>query len=869
MILNVWLLFLSVKHIKTPFQDILKQLNEMADFLKVLLIFLFIKISNGFNCYLPEKCELERISSVETDSNQKENWKPETIIMCAIRDDTFEFQYKESTPQFNTSETCLLNKKSDHIYPSIIFRWTSTNILENRLKLTNTLKYINHFYIESYFIVKFWDIKGFDVNLIDFVDYNYNQFSYMIMLELTNVRVEFYRNRKRLSSCQDFIIDNQTRIESIFQIKTAFGIIGTHFKLKYIEYKNKICPLVFTNANIYFFSLFDLMETFYKKSILSFTNESFPDLKSFIVGVIIDNVQNINIDSNLLHPSVFKYTSEISIFSGSLNSIDGEIFKNLNKLFRVFIQPFIFRKINHKQGLEWIKKWNNGKSVNLSKITVTVAQKEIVLKGVNGKPLERLPKIFPDEDFCLYIDFPFNQLVILYEEIYIGNAFFIMDNDFTCTYSWLVQYYDSYYNYYLKVNADVYYKQLQRLNVVLRSVGFNYLRCNFTEKIRLCNRSNYQPKDDWDKNDFFILNKRLQTVFKISLYPISFLGLVTNFIVVFVILKKENSDLFKEFKQYTYLYLNSIFCIVISLIELISWMTECFYPFEVFCPEIHKLVAIQFFKIIFKECFVTLLRFMLSFTYFAFALNRIGLIGKDHGKLVTFISEVGIKKYIGVSLLISSSLSWIKYFKYEVNYFVSYMSFPISNENNIMNYESNSFNNFYFIYNSISDLVNYLVFVVICAIIDICMVVQLRRTLAEQEKKRESMNQQKKQSSESEEAVNKAIKMVVLNSLIGIFFKIPVCIIPLINVYAEFYYKNYLVSFKLRLTSYQINHPRFGEFYSMFKDTGFYELIQDLSYSLFTLSLAIQIFIYNHFDKKFRTAFDRIKENVYIKKTTS
>ena len=172
----------------------------------------------------------------------------------------------------------------------------------------------------------------------------------------------------------------------------------------------------------------------------------------------------------------------------------------------------------------------------------------------------------------------------------------------------------------------------------------------------------------------------MQIAFKIITYPTASLGLFTNIIVLIVILRKENNDLFKQFKQYSYLYLNSIFCIIIMIIELLSWMNECFYPFQVFCPEIRKLVPIQFFKIIFKECLITLLRFMCSFTYIAFALNRIGLIGKDHGKLVTFFSQLGIKVFIGVTLFISSSLSWIKGFKYQVNYFFPFFNYPMSTE---------------------------------------------------------------------------------------------------------------------------------------------------------------------------------------------
>ena len=251
-------------------------------------------------------------------------------------------------------------------------------------------------------------------------------------------------------------------------------------------------------------------------------------------------------------------------------------------------------------------------------------------------------------------------------------------------------------------------------------------------------------------------------------------------------------------------------------------------------------------------------RFMCNFTYIAFALNRNSLIGKDHGKLVTFMSKVEIKKYIGVTLIISCSLSWIKGFKYEVNYFYSDLNFPISNELDIFQFRNNPsrFEDFYFIFNSISDLVNYLVFVVICIVIDICMVVQLRRTLEEKSVKSALMNQNQneKKKTENQEAVNKAIKMVVLNSAIGIFFKLPVFILSLINVIAEFYFRN---------GNYSYFHPHFGDFYFMLLDGGFFTLIQDLSLFFFTLSLSIQMFIYNRLDKKFNSGYERLKDQVF------
>ena len=160
---------------------------------------------------------------------------------------------------------------------------------------------------------------------------------------------------------------------------------------------------------VYRLSLFELADTFYKKSVLSFTSESYLNLNSTVLIVAMENIQSINIDLNLLNPSVFNYTLEIYILSGTLNSIDGEIFKHLKKLLQIYINALSFRKLNHKQGIEWIKQWNIGLNINLTNIRQI--PKEIILRGINGKPLERFPRIFPDEDFCLYVDFPFKQNV--------------------------------------------------------------------------------------------------------------------------------------------------------------------------------------------------------------------------------------------------------------------------------------------------------------------------------------------------------------------------------------------------------------------------------------------------------------------------
>jgi uncharacterized membrane protein len=56
--------------------------------------------------------------------------------------------------------------------------------------------------------------------------------------------------------------------------------------------------------------------------------------------------------------------------------------------------------------------------------------------------------------------------------------------------------------------------------------------------------------------------------------------------------------------------------------------------------------------------------------------------------------------------------------------------------------------------------------------------------LNEKTKKSESNQNKTTKNAEYEEAVNKAIIMVVLNSAIGILFKLPVSLIPVINMIA-------------------------------------------------------------------------------------
>ena len=187
-------------------------------------------------------------------------------------------------------------------------------------------------------------------------------------------------------------------------------------------------------------------------------------------------------------------------------------------------------------------------------------------------------------------------------------------------------------------------------------------------RLALCNRSDYHLKDIWGIQDFSILNKKIQIAVKVVTYLFALFSIATNIVVIRIIFAKHNKHVFKDFKHYTYLGLISIFNLAISVIEILSWFSECFYPFEVFCLGLHKTVVAQLFKMVVKECLITALRFLSNFCYIAFALCRIALIGRDHGPFIKFIFDLKILKYVLFSLVISLAFSWIKYFKYSINF---------------------------------------------------------------------------------------------------------------------------------------------------------------------------------------------------------
>ena len=852
----------------------------------MLLIFVLLIFQTSFwqcfqklvlnRCLIPDVCKRYQVNDISED------WDSNTIIgstVNGLKCDVYNgFQF-ELNPYYNALyllDNVEIEDVTCDYLKLFVLDWPSdSTILDKRFNITNMFFLFDH--ISSGYRIDLLHLKGFDLNLMaeDFSSYENLKLyraNQVLTIRLFGCKMTFYIDKKKMNSCEDILASISTEVVSILQIRKMFVFSPSIYfhEYEYIDialinnqFISPLCPLVFNNSRIYNLRINALTNTFYKRNILTFSklNSSKYMVNSDVTNLFLSKVQEIDIDSQLLNPLVFAKLTTLYA-RGTIRYIEKEAFKSFENLVVFRFYSNNFRKIIHKNGIEWIKSINQDIKINMTDPSQVYNNgyriKRIVLES--HAEHESIKDVFPEEDFCVYQDFPFNQLIFLIK-------LFDTKSDreykkFTCTFLWLVQNYKLYHmlhfvnNSYLYIFENHIFYDFYFMKV-LDNPNYNssLSNCFFPKKIDLCNKSNYRIKSVWDTSDYMELNEIFKIVIKILSYIVSLFGIITSLLVIITILHKKNKELFKEFKQFSYLWINSLFNLLIFIIQMLSWMSECFYPYVVFCPEIRKSIFVQVFKMVFKECLINSFRLMCNFTYVAFAFNRISLIDKDHGKFVKFFNTIGKKTYIGICFLISCGFSVIKYFKYEINYEGIESDFPIFIDNRMPNSFKDVLNDVFYILNMINDLLNYVLFEIVTSIIDIYMVLRLRRVLDEKFKQSESLIKDAKKlenmKKEHEEALKKANKMVILNTTISILFRMPIAFLPIINVYAEFYYKADLKLF----TSNRIEHPNFDIFYFFLIDSGFYQIINDLSDFLYTFSLSILLFIYLKFDKKFHEGF--------------
>ena len=290
--------------------------------------------------------------------------------------------------------------------------------------------------------------------------------------------------------------------QNFASIQNFFGSIRNFFMLENSFYSHTVCPHVFHNAILGELSFMNIIDSLIFRNKLAFykNNEtiSIPHLKRLRM-----HVTYCSLDTILLNERIFQNITILYI-QGLITQIQMDIFAHFRQLKFVRIASntnlkYFFHTCNTK----WMNYLNTDLRVNLSdnKAFLKLKSRVLTLQFSEDNYLFHTSYSYPDEDFCLFSEFPHTQLVL-------PSLVLKTQVACTCTLIWLVQYYALYmnsdFNYYdAQVYVDYFYftKNYTVMRFCLQHHNIQKIveECAFAEKLKNCQKYVYVS----EKTPFF------------------------------------------------------------------------------------------------------------------------------------------------------------------------------------------------------------------------------------------------------------------------------------------------------------------------------------------------------------------------------
>ena len=355
---------------------------------------------------------------------------------------------------------------------------------ESIFDLQNILNMFDlHLYTSDRIKIGFQNFAGFNFNS-NFI--GNNQFTLnRYAIQFFESKFAFYLNRK-------LVTKETCKWENFFEKSIFFGSIINIFFDEYTLYDSKICPYVFHNTQITNLALKNIANSFIFKNSLEFFD--FENLKVNKVS-ISTYIQSLSlslcftrINSHLINKYVFKNLVNLYLI-GIIYDIEADLFKNFKQIKFISLQSDVSFKDLFHSDLKWINVLNSNLRINMgsNREIEKTSRQAIVVEFYQMITLFRTDYKYPDEDFCIFKDFPFRQLVI--------PKFVLIDNPLcTCTLIWLLQYYPFYMNFdFFKGFSFNSIVSIDDLNITLEkclvNLSFLVKSCDFETKLSQCSQN--------------------------------------------------------------------------------------------------------------------------------------------------------------------------------------------------------------------------------------------------------------------------------------------------------------------------------------------------------------------------------------------
>lgn len=735
---------------------------------------------------------------------------------------------------FNQSSVVGKCKLNNETFVSL--NWSARKTILKESENSLVFDYLANFGREFNFITFY--SNGFYVAQYKDTFYPRNTYSNLLIVSYLKFDFRFYTTNNRIiRSCNDLVKSNISNPVSIFQTSPMARI--HRILMSYPNFRTRICPLLLSNTGIKFLHIFLQSDTFFNSNKLTFTNDCNQSrIIPSIIIVDLQNLVNIRIDLSMLNPYVFSEMKSLSI-SGFVLSIQEDFLLSFKHLLIVKID--CSKRIFHQQGIKWIRYFNRNMSVNLSdaiEIEANFHKAKYIDILVADDSYDRLiSETFPDEDFCLYVSFPFEQLIL------VGKFYENSDLTFTFTFDWLIKHFNS----FAKVNRS----RVLFMNGIsngLRSKSNAKINCSFKEMLSRCDfkKSVSKLPMNYIKSG---INIHFLITFMIFTKPlVCLMSLISSVVTIIVISHKANKKDLEEKRHFHYIRIYSISNSINSIISGLDLIAECDLNYQTFCSSISHTIPIQLFVIsrpFFEEVFTHLSGISMVFL----SLCRISLLGKEHGKIVTWASTVNVSVVVICSLIISSALSVSNILNYHLNINDPTLSYPYNLEQAPLKERSDVKSNVIISFNLLSTFFKSVFIVIVQLVVDIGLVVQLRRTL-ESKMITAGMSEKQKRSmlKSYERAVKRAVVMVILNASFTFLSRLAFF---LNGIYDYFYWKQTDPSF-VALPS------RKSDFYLLFIDENLKGLILSISENICFIMYFSSIVFFIKFDKGFNQNFWKV-----------
>ena len=437
-------------------------------YISYILIIIILAIAdtlplNSTKCNrLPNGCVLKSYYC-----NQKYSESTCYFYVC----DKIDLKFKKSESEL-LLQNCISQPKVQEALNNIYFRLSKSSILDASFDLLNTNIFLN---IEPYGFrnlnealematnwvnrVKFRNIKGFDTFEFD---------NKTLRIEFFDSKLDLYSNGSK--SCGDLRLQNYSSYEG--------GQNDVRFHRS--TYKDLICPFFLFYLKVDRLRFYGIQNTFYKSNFPRFspisknsTSFHIQYLSPYLLDFI--DMQNIELNSIILDKTVFNSINILRLF-GDIKSIQPGLLKSFDVLKYIHIDSQSIRKLVHHQGIEWMLDLNAENEVNLTNLSINDRINCVAMlfytyddHGTTISFNFNFNDVFPDEDFCLYTNYPFHRMVVTIADFF--------REDFSCTFAWIIQY----HLIFNEVCHDPVISKLMLL-IQLGNIEQKIATCNFNQR---------------------------------------------------------------------------------------------------------------------------------------------------------------------------------------------------------------------------------------------------------------------------------------------------------------------------------------------------------------------------------------------------